>query len=453
MREANVSRKGLAARVRAKSQEDNGDVVSTTHTLVGKWLSGDVARPSERNCHLTAKVLSERLGRPISVRDIGYPDAEDTDSTLVYPADISDSVTSLTRLTTLDLGRIQDAAAKLLVVPEAWSELLVQAMYGDRSPVSAPNDTAEVTSFDVQQVRDATEMFSTFDHRYGGGRSRPLVATFFQTAVLPRLSRVPPTPVGREYFQAVAALTLRAGWAAYDVGDHGEGQRYLFQAYRLAEAADDVAFSAHALACMSHQANYLGHFQHAAHLARGAIATATGQATPAAMALFNSMEARALASQGNEAAATKALSTAEKCLDKRDPDDEPGWIWFFDRAELDAEFAHCFRDLGKADLANQHAAAAIDHAGGDFIRSSAFCRSVLATSYLLADDLEQALSIATPIVDSASQLQSARVITYLTDFRDQLRRVDSNSANEFDDRLTETLRLEGTPLAGRVLVP
>jgi len=451
MREAEMSNKGLAARVRALSRADGGGEVSTTHTLVGKWLNGEVRRPSDRNLHLTAKVLSQALGRAAAVRELGYDDVqpEAADSTLEYPASVADSVAALTQLT----GHHQ-RATKLLVVPEAWSDLLVKTMFGDPAPSPVPKDPASLSPAHAQQVRDATEMFATFDHRYGGGQSRPLAAKYLETSVLPLIQHVAPdSVVGREYFQAVASLTLRAGWTAYDVGAHAEAQRYLYHAHLLAQAAEDRAFSAHALACMSHQANYLGYVDHAMHLARGAVTVASSHATPTAMALFHSMEARALASQGNESGVTTALVSAESWLERRRPDDDPDWIWFFDRAELEAEFAHCFRDLGHADLAKHHASAAIAHHGDEFVRSTSFCRSVLAASHILANEPDEALTIANDVVDIATQLQSSRVLSYLTDIRNRLSGFDTRGAAEFNDKLTEVLRLERSPVTGNIIVP
>lgn len=456
MREAGVTNKGLAKRMRDASRADGGDAMSPTHTSVAKYLNGQIAQPSDRSCQVMAKVLSQLLGRPLTLDDIGYARVapESADSTLTYPETIGDSITALTQLTDHELNQA-DKAAKLLVVPEAWAALLVKAMYGEERSSEPPAEPVQLSQAHIQEVHDATEMFSTFDHRYGGGQSKPLVAQYIKTGVLPVMPRVSAeSPIGREYFRAVASLTLRAGWTAYDIGDHGVAQRFLYQAYRLARAAGDRAFAGHVQACLSHQANFLGYFTDAVHLARAAVHGATGSATPTAMSQFHAMAGRALASQGNEREATSALLAAEDWLNKSEPDNDPDWIWFFDQAELHAEFAHCFRDLGNSEMANHHAATSIDVSKDEFVRSLSFCRSVLATSHLLANDLDQAVHVAMGVVDTAAHLKSYRVVSYLNEFRQKLGEQASSSAGRtFDEYFAEKFNLEGSPLAGRILIP
>ncbi|WP_020673871.1 hypothetical protein [Amycolatopsis nigrescens] len=456
MREAGVSNKGLSRRMFDWSRRDQGDPISPSHTSIAKYLSGQIARPTARACQVMAKVLGAQLGRPVALHEIGYPDVapEAVDTTLQYPETITDSITALTQLTKYELTST-DAAAKLLVVPEAWASLLVKSMYGSDEEVAIVHEPVELSPVHIQEVHDATEMFSTFDHRYGGGKSKPLIAQYLEREVLPLIPRVSASsPLGRNYFQAVASLTLRAGWTAYDSGEHARAQRFLYQAYRLARAAGDRAFSGHVLGCMSHQANFLGHFEDAVHLARAAVHHGeTGGATPTTMALFYAMKARALASQGNEKEATRALLAAESWLGASNPADDPDWVWYFDSAELHAEFAHCFRDLGNAGLANQHAMTSIAESKDVFVRSLSFCNSVLATSHLLANDIDQAVEVACSVVDTAVTLNSYRVISYLNEFRGRLAPYDSAATRTFDDYFSSKGLLKNRPAARGIIIP
>jgi hypothetical protein len=96
------------------------------------------------------------------------------------------------------------------------------------------------------------------------------------------------------------------------------------------------------------------------------------------------------------------------------------WIRYFDRAELHAEFAHCFRDLNKPELANHHATASIRESSSLYVRSLSFCRTVLAISHLQNNDMEEAIAVASAVVDTAATLQSSRVLSYVADFRARL---------------------------------
>ncbi|WP_338602659.1 hypothetical protein [Saccharopolyspora sp. SCSIO 74807] len=436
MREAGMTNKGLAKRMADLSNIDGGEPIAPTHTNVEKWLSGATRRPKARTCHVLVRVLSHAVGRPVTVDDVGYGEvpAENVDDTLEYPETVSDSITTLTRLAEFEL-RPSGQSDKLLVVPAAWSNLLVKWMFGSDEERSRPVEPRPISEFDVQAVHDATAMFAGYDYRYGGGRPKPLVAQYLESEVLPLLPHVSPgTELGQRYFQEVAALTRLAGWTCYDTGQHALAQRYLHQAFRLARAAGDRPLAGRILAGMSHQANFLGYYEQAVHLARAAAQGARGQATPTAMALFHSMEARALSSQGNEQETTAAMLEAEKQLSASNPENDPEWIKYFDTAELNAEFAHCFRDLEKPELATEHASKSIEASESLYVRSLSFCRTVLATSYLQANEVEQAVKIAREVVNTAAGLKSYRVNSYLDEFRVRLRQSsDSAAASEFEE--------------------
>ncbi|MDT7803733.1 MAG: hypothetical protein QOI78_7166, partial [Actinomycetota bacterium] len=61
MRQAGATNKGLARRVRERSQRDGGELVSSDHVSVKRWLDG--TKPHSRTCQLIAAVLGELLGR------------------------------------------------------------------------------------------------------------------------------------------------------------------------------------------------------------------------------------------------------------------------------------------------------------------------------------------------------------------------------------------------------
>jgi tetratricopeptide (TPR) repeat protein len=400
------------------------------------------------------KVLGLQLGRPVSLDDVGYGDVAPAgaDATLEYPETIGAAVTALTQLANYEL-RQDDSGKRLHVVPEAWDGLLVKWMFGSDSEPSQPVEPRPIHEMDVHAVRDATEMFGNFDYRYGGGRPKPLVARYLETDVLPLIPYVSPhTALGQEYFREVAALTRLAGWTAYDIGHHALAQRYLYQAFRLARAGGDKALCGRILAGMSHQANFLGHYERAVHLARAAAQGAQSQATPTTMALFHAMEARALASQGNSGETATALTTAEAWMARSQPENDPSWIKYFDRAELHAEFAHCFRDLGDSDLAAHHAQASINESENMYVRSLSFCRTVLATAHLQANELDEALTVARGVVDTAAELKSFRVLSYVEDFQNRLAvKINESSVREFSEYAAGKLPSKGLPVSGTLV--
>ena len=431
--------------------------------LAAGQRSGDRAAPSTRRVirQLYGHPLDQLLAPPPASALLGSPEPEPAaielptaDIDLDRIATLTDSADALGRLTGIAVTQ-PDTLNVLAVVPEIWRATVIRwLLHPSHQPQVITEPRAPIAA-DVAVVREATRMFSGWDYQYGGGRSRLLVAQCLATEALP-LARAADTasPLGREYLCAVSALTRLAGWTAYDIGLHGAAQRFLTLALNFAQEAGDRALGGRILAGMSHQANYLGQYRRAVELARAAHEGARGQATPTALSLFYAMEARAHASLGDERSCVEALTSAERHLSAGTVEDDPDWIRFFDAAELHAEFAHCFRDLGHAEQAGHHAELSIRESDPMYVRSLSFCRTVLATAHLQRRDLEQALSVARGVVDTATQLKSHRIATYLDDFRSRLSGLDgAPEVAEFtlyvDDRLP---LLEAPPAAGRLVV-
>lgn len=420
-------------------------------------------RSGERATPSTRRVMRQMYGRGLDELLTAPPPAVEPVVSVPTPRLSSDL--DLDRLVTLTdnadaLGKLTFevladplAPTNLGVSPESWQAAVVRWLLEPEPCAPRPSQPSRLTTLDLEVVHSATRMLAGWDYQYGGGRSRLLVAQCLASEALPLAREASPSSqLGRDYLSAVAALARLAGWTAYDIGSHGAAQRFLTLALNLARAAGDRALGGRILAGMSHQANYLGQHQRAVELARAAHEGARGRATPTSMALFYAMEARALAALRDEARCTLVLSQAEAALAHGNPDDDPEWIRFFDAAELHAEFAHCFRDLGHAQLAGEHAHQSIKASDAVYVRSLSFCRTVLATAHLQRRDLEQALREATGVVDTAAQLRSQRVITYIRDFRERLLPFGASKAVvEFDEYVAGHLQeLKLPPAAERL---
>jgi hypothetical protein len=105
------------------------------------------------------------------------------------------------------------------------------------------------------------------------------------------------------------------------------------------------------------------------------------------------MEARALARAGDTRGCHAALAAAERAFQAPEPGRDPEFISYFNEAELAAEVAHCFRDLGDARQAAQHAALA-SPSDGEYARSDFFVTMVLADALADQADADQACSVA-----------------------------------------------------------
>jgi hypothetical protein len=371
------------------------------------------------------------LGGHLLTVDLGlvYPDS---------PADAADNVALLWRADLAEATVLQRG----LVDPGAWNDASLRWLIDPaRPPGGELAHGVNVGLADVSRFKATVEMFAQLDDRYGGGHARQSLIQYLSTDGERLLRGRHTDDVGRALLSAVAEATLLAAWMTYDSAPaNGLAQRYFIQALALAQAGDDRRLGAGILDAMSHQATYLGRFSEAANLARAARTGTRGVATATLTAHFHTMEARALARLGDTRACDAALAAAVREFERRNPEDDPPWFQYFNEAELSAELGHCFRDIGRAADATQHASqslAAIE--GTAFERSDFFAAVVLADAHLAAGELERGCGIALNALTAGEQIRSARCVNYLREFRKRLAAAgESPAAAEFYEQASDS---------------
>ncbi|MEQ4726026.1 hypothetical protein [Nonomuraea sp. B19D2] len=423
MARADVSNKGLARRVQDVAA-GHGEDIRCDHVSVKRWLDG--MHPRGTTPHFIAEALSRKLGERVGVRDIGMMYAEVTPFTAGPQKQADSFADGVTVLISGDLSGNPQVVERD-VSSNAWNDSMVTWLVAPGSGVRPHAGGRLITAGSVEAVRETTALFAKLDYRFGGGHARSTVVQYIAMEIEPLLKHVrPDTTLGRQFLSETAAMLRLAAWMAYDTGRHGLAQQYMTKALMLAREAGNRMLGGRILAGMSHQANYLGHYGMAANLARSARMGAEGAATPTAMALFNAMEARALASQGDEAGCSRALGEAERWFERRNAEDDPVWLKYFDEAELAAEFAHCYRDLGHHHRARDRVLESVALSETLYVRSLSFVRTILATSHVSGGDLEQGIAVAREVVTTVADLRSARTRRYVREFMSQLMRYQND---------------------------
>ena len=354
-----------------------------------------------------------------------------------YPATTEEAVTAASGLWRADSARSQDVLSAELD-PAAWSSAaLAWLLSPPDSAQPAAGTGLAVGRADVARVRASSELFAELDNRFGGAHARRSLIHFLDRDAAALLTGRYTDEVGRELFAAVAEASLLAAWTTYDCGLHGLAQRYFVQALRLAQSAADRRLACSIMSAMSHQATYLGHLAEAVNLARAAREGLRDQATPALTAQFLAMEARALARSGDRRGCHAALAAVERTFHVPEPGVDPEFISYFNEAELAAETAHCFRDLGDAEEAVHHAALAAP-SDGQYARSDFFASIVLADSLADQGNPEQACDTALSALRIGEALTSARCVSYVREFRQRLARFHGNPAvRDFTEQAAE----------------
>lgn len=230
---------------------------------------------------------------------------------------------------------------------------------------------------------------------------------------------------GQRLFSLVTEAARLCGWLHFDAAHHAAAQSYYVAALRSSASANDSLAGAHVLACMSFQATLAGHHQEAIALIDAAEEKTKHAATPRLRALLASRKSRAYAMAGNASACCRALNEAERQLDATTPQGaEPDWIYFFDEAELAAQAAACWVDLGQPAKARPLIDNALGSMSPQYIRDRTIYHVRSAEAHLHAHDLELACNDLHTAVDLAGRTGSVRSVHTIRRAREAMSRYD-----------------------------
>lgn len=247
------------------------------------------------------------------------------------------------------------------------------------------------------------------DDVIGGGDLFPLVRRELDEAEGLVNSASYAEDTGRRLLSVVGELAQLAGWVAGDAGQYIEAQRLYFSGVSAAQAAGDRALAGQLLSSLSYQIANVGDPADAALLARSAV-TGAQPATPVVRALLLERVAWATARARDREGTWRALGAVDEAYEKRSPGiDEPGWVYWLDRKEIDVMAGRCLIELGdpvKAEplLSNAIAAYQADHA-----REVALYQTWLAESYARTGVIDAARDTIARARKAARGVNSARL--------------------------------------------
>lgn len=418
-----ASQKSLARRINELAATD-GKHTAYTHTSLANWTRRGMM-PDREIRPLIALALAERLGRPVTVAEIGMQvdDRDPATAGLDFPRTLQNAILAATDYWSLVDRRDFLSAASLAMT--GWTTPIRRWLTTPTDPhATHAGSRRHVGAADVAELLTSAEEARGWDSRYGGGnwRSSAVLACLRERAT-PLLHGRYNDHTGRQLFAATAQLSRLAGWTAFDSGQHAAAQRHYIQALRLARAAGDVPFGGYVLVCAALQASLRGFHDDAIDMCHGAYERAKHTATPRVLAFYRLIEARAHARAGDATAAGRALAASDTLLNQaaNHPGDDPTWIDFYTHARLAADAVEIHRDLGLPAPAlrwNTEAAMPTD----TFARSFGLRLVVLAGTRLLGQhpDLDAALAQGNQAVDVLARVSSARATDYANDLLHRL---------------------------------
>ncbi|MFC9342894.1 tetratricopeptide repeat protein [Streptomyces sp. NPDC057020] len=303
--EARWSNEDLARHVRRVGAE-MGERFNYDSSGVTHWKrDGTMPRKAARVA--IAEAFSRRLGRPVTLADVGMgPDSgtaveADTVSGLV---DLGSADMDPSRRGVLGAGLYSAA----LAVP-GWPDA------GARFDRVITNPHVRIGHNDVAAVRAMTEHISDLDDQFGGRMARPLAAAFMVNTIAPYLKATAPDGVKEAMLSAASDHLYLTGYMAMDERADGLAQRYYVKALELAGAAGDHLTYCTTLRGMSVQAVDLGHGSQAVRLASSASAAAP-EAGPRMRAFLAGQQAHAAAQTGDRSGALLWIKEAEVAMER-----------------------------------------------------------------------------------------------------------------------------------------
>jgi hypothetical protein len=431
----------LAAAIRERAGRCGQRHVQPDARRVRAWRQGE--QPRNPVPELIVEVLSERIGTPLTLCDVGLDRAARIrwEGPWLLVQTVNELIASAKG--DLMLGRRSTeippqeifSGQDLLSAVQTWTTAAA-----DSSGIEIRSGRKRIGDQEITQIRAVTEAFRSLDNAYGGGAAREaIIGQLISTA-----SMVEDTTyteeVGRKLITEIGDLATVAGWMCHDVSMHAAAQRYLLLALQAAKETDDPNLGAHVLSCMARQAGHLGRPGDALELIYLARYGTRHSATATIGALLHSLEARYCAMTGRLKDFDRAAGQAEAAFADRDPAQDPAWVAYFDTSEYYATLGICHQIAARVSVPGQ-ASRAIEMIGHALarrdpsrVRSRAFDHLGLARAYLAAGELEPAAAAGTAALELTSKVSSARL-------RDRLHEL-----------LRETSLYAGTPVIAELRI-
>lgn len=430
--EAGMSRVGLAAHVNEATRQAR-KTARYDHSSVIRWLRGQ--QPRGVTPELICGILAARLGRPLSLEDIGMGKTTALQPSISLPRFIA-------RSTALWRGDLQQRP-DLQATPVITGLPAVGPVWEWENP---PEDadvsrtgTPRVGDSDVSLLRSARGHYEQMYRKAGGVATRGRVVQFLNLETAPLLRGAYTDATGRELHRAVGGLVAVAGICAYDSDAQGLAQRYFHQALRLAKASGDRSFGGYVIALLVNQSLFMREYRQAVAFAEAGLRTAGARMSPALACDLYAMQAKAYSRMGDSFGAHRAMTLAETAAGQIRRDEEPAETGYVQPGLLEANLADALMRLGDTGQAQQYAAEAVTT--GAHERGRVHRLATLSDCQLRAGDADRAAATAHSVLDTMQGMESQRLNDRLLKLRRSMSELQSQATADVVDRIDDTLRI------------
>ena len=392
--------------------------MATRREKVNRWESG-VASP-DRTAQLAMASLH---GVPAYlVEQYGWPDwllAVNRADRVILGASWTPAGT-LETLTVSARGGPVDRRGFLIATGATLSA--VAADWAASEPASAARlaGRRRLTADMVEGLEQRLDVLRRLDDVLGGTEIRRAAVAEYQLLTTLANEATYTEAMGRRLLSAVAEAGRVCGWLHFDAGRHAAAQTYYVCALRAADTAADPITGANALAFMAVQAYTVGNPHDAVELMRTAQLKVAPGGTPRVRAAMHARLARALSKAGEPAECQRQLDAMNEQYANGPRDEDPAWLYWIDRPNLDGMAASCLLDAHEPRSALAHFAAAVDGYPDHYPREKALDLAGSAVAHLALGDLDVACDAGRRAWEITGGLDSGQLFGAMTDLRDRL---------------------------------
>ncbi|GAA3616619.1 hypothetical protein GCM10023079_02580 [Streptomyces chitinivorans] len=230
---------------------------------------------------------------------------------------------------------------------------------------------------------------------------------------------------GRALLVAIGELAQIAGWIASDAGEHEQAEKIYRLGISAAHQAEDRTLVGNLLGSLAYQRTNTGDVRGGLIMARTALEEAGEDAPPRARALYLDRVAWAHTKAGEAQEAMRALGEAGETLTKHAGEDEPGYLYWVDRGELEVMEARVYTELHRPLRAVPLLRDVLGRYDATHARELALYLSWLAVALADANEPEEAAATAERVLTLSADVASERtaersrvVLARLEEYRD-----------------------------------
>ncbi|OEJ29995.1 hypothetical protein [Streptomyces subrutilus] len=414
-----------------------GAHLRTNKSAVEHWISGSV--PQGDTPRYLAVALSRRLGRLLTLADLGLPSTGESGNDTIGLSLGADPMDALLSMWRYELDRRRFLTGSAYSVAAAALPLTYVQEIAARTAAARTGHT--VSMAEVAAVRDMISAFSEMDERHGGQHGRSALVTYLRDDVAPLCrARFRTDEVRQQMLSAASRGVHLLGWKSYDAGQQGLAQRYYLQSYALATESGLRGHDGFVMRTMAMQGLKLHRPEHCLGLAETGLHRAKGRVDAQTEALFRVVHAHTLAKSGRRRAALAEAEQARFLLSGAPGDDVPFWAlaWGPPAASVYSRTAKVHETLGDhRAAAEQYALAATARPAATYARIVALDLVAGAEMHLKRGSIEQACATWHRAIDHMDGVRSVRTRKAVSRMRSDLARFRARGlrcATELDER-------------------